>query len=196
MRLYWKNNSQKNIEGEYWLLVRLYNIHCWASNYGRIKRSGLFCTTHGGGIRFFPPKVCSQYVSDKGYLKVLLGGKQRFVHRVICEAFHSKQSIEEEVNHIDGNKKNNLPENLEWATKSVNIIHSYANLGRKAAVQLLGSLNPLAKGVVQFDKNGEKIKEWGSCAEAVRGLNITKGQVADCLRGKSRTGAGFIWKFK
>lgn len=53
------------------------------------------------------------------------------VHILVCSAFHGpKPTPKHEVNHLDGNKINNHPSNLAWATKSENIQHSYTVLGR------------------------------------------------------------------
>ena len=50
------------------------------------------------------------------------------VHRLICLAFHGKPETTErtpEPNHINGNKHDNSPSNLEWITHSGNVQHAY-----------------------------------------------------------------------
>ena len=51
-------------------------------------------------------------------LSKLDGSKRTFrVHRLVMMAFNPVENMDElEVNHIDGNKKNNKLENLEWCT--------------------------------------------------------------------------------
>ena len=59
-------------------------------------------------------------------------------HRLVAEAFVPNPSGKPCVNHKDGNKKNNTPENLEWVTHSENGKHSYAVLGRVHPRGMLG----------------------------------------------------------
>lgn len=60
-------------------------------------------------------------------LSKLDGSKRTFsVHRLVMMAFNPIKDMNElEVNHIDGNKKNNKLENLEWCTTSENQIHAF-----------------------------------------------------------------------
>lgn len=56
----------------------------------------------------------------------------RGVHILICMAFHGvPPTNKHEVNHKDGNKHNNLPDNLEWVTRGENIQHAYKEGLRK-----------------------------------------------------------------
>lgn len=72
------------------------------------------------------PYRMKSYFCKGGYEKVLIGKKHKPVHRMVASSFIQKksESIYLEVNHIDGNKKNNHVKNLEWCTKSENIKHA------------------------------------------------------------------------
>ncbi|WP_079708588.1 NUMOD4 motif-containing HNH endonuclease [Paraliobacillus ryukyuensis] len=69
--------------------------------------------------------------SGDGYPTVYLSknGKRNTykVHRLVAIAFHENSDFSLQVNHIDGNKRNNHYKNLEWTTKQENIIHAHKN---------------------------------------------------------------------
>lgn len=83
-----------------------------------------------------------------GYIKnslVLKDGtsKSYFRHRLVMLCFNpTKNSDELQVNHIDGNKTNNLLENLEWCTNQENRIHAVQH---GLAARLFGEKNPYSK---------------------------------------------------
>jgi hypothetical protein len=66
----------------------------------------------------------------KGYLSINLIDKKsgkstrNSVHRFVAEAFIPNTDNKPEVNHIDGNKKNNKVDNLEWCTRIENVRHA------------------------------------------------------------------------
>ena len=66
-----------------------------------------------------------------GYVLVSLGKRGKIrkekVHRVVAIAFVPNPSKKPEVNHKDGDKKNNNVSNLEWVTRKENASHGYKN---------------------------------------------------------------------
>jgi hypothetical protein len=74
-------------------------------------------------------KQLNPWIGRGGYLKVCLynKGSRRwaYVHRLVCECFHLNLFKKKEINHIDGNKFNNMISNLEWVTRSENNIHAF-----------------------------------------------------------------------
>lgn len=85
---------------------------------------GLFANDEGE-IRGLRGETLKGYVNPKGYrtTSYKIGDKIHCVryHVVICEAFHGpKPSDKHHAAHRDGNKLNNRPDNLYWATPKEN----------------------------------------------------------------------------
>lgn len=96
--------------------------------------------------------------NGKGYLRVVLGGKRYFVHRLVAEKFIPNPEEKEQVNHIDGNKLNNRASNLEWVTNAENRKHAVEH-----GLQISGEGCPwakLTKNDVLFIRAHPEIDEW------------------------------------
>lgn len=72
--------------------------------------------------------IIKPVLSPQGYMHVSLsqsGKKKRCaVHRLVMIAFEGFDESKPIVNHIDGNKANNVYSNLEWTTYAENAQHS------------------------------------------------------------------------
>jgi hypothetical protein len=99
------------------------------------------------GIRDIAPRRIEQ-TSTAGYLIVgmWLNGSPFLVsaHRLVWTVKNGPIPDRMDINHIDGNKKNNLPSNLEVVTRSENLKHasrtglrSYRNVAREIAPKVM-----------------------------------------------------------
>jgi hypothetical protein len=85
--------------------------------------------------------------------------RAEYVHRLVAMAFIHNPLNLREVNHIDGNKKNNSVANLEWCSRHENMLHAHAT-GLQDTTILKSENNGRYKGVI-FGKNastGEEVR--------------------------------------
>jgi hypothetical protein len=61
---------------------------------------------------------------DNGYFRVKIKDKSYYIHRLVAQTYIPNPENKATVNHMDGNKANNMLCNLEWATRSENVQHA------------------------------------------------------------------------
>ena len=54
----------------------------------------------------------------------------------------------------------------------------------------------LSKKVIQYSLDGKFIKEFSSCIEAAKTLNIGQGNISNVCAGRSKSAGGFKWAYK
>lgn len=114
---------------EIWKDIPGYENIYQASNLGNIRSLNREWKGNNGAIRKHGIIVLKKNIRRNGYIYVVLriNNKQNKhnIHRLVLSAFYGKSKLQ--CNHIDGNKKNNHVENLEYCTSKQNMIHALNN---------------------------------------------------------------------
>lgn len=154
--------------------------------------------SRGGGStpRTRPERVLKQFTNQArgGYAQVTLtftlNGSTKTVsgkvHQLVAKAFLRPRRVDEEINHINSNKLDNRPANLEWVTRSGNILHSYKSGLRKT--------HKLKTAIV--GTNGTDIVEFESLLAAQKSGRFTMASIQKCLAGQASHHKGFVWTRK
>lgn len=149
--------------------------NAYISTLGRIQRNG---------------KDVIPTEDNEGYLRVSVGGKagRDRVHRFLAKAFIPNPKHKPCVNHIDGNKKNNRIDNLEWCTAKENSEHASRtgllshDTGRKGAILAVN------------------LKTGQSCVflnqmHVAKVIGASDSEVNKCIKGKRKTVHGYTLEY-
>lgn len=116
------------MDSEEWRSVVGYEGSYEVSSIGRVR--SLDRTINGPkGRRLIRGRLMVQRITHRGYLRVCLAkngeSSDHFVHRLVAYAFIGVPDGDLYINHIDGNKTNNVVGNLEWTTMAENAQHAH-----------------------------------------------------------------------
>lgn len=127
---------------EIWADIEGYDGKYQVSSWGRVR-----------GAR----GIMKPYENHKGYLKIGLikdGVKTKHrVNRLVAQAFIPNFRNYPEVNHKDGNKKNNSVTNLEWVTGKQNREHDKAAETKMQLNIDLAKLMTWMHGIIETERS-------------------------------------------
>lgn len=132
-------------------------------------------------------KPVGQWLNDQGYAIARFSQPRKMVrvHRLVAAAFVPNPEGRPEVNHLDGQKANNVAHNLEWVTSRGNREHAWA-IGLRDRSDLpikRGESNPQAKLTVVLVDQARKRHAAG---ETIKGLAREYGVHSKTMRSAIR----------
>ena len=159
---------------EEWRRIEGFNGEYEVSNMGQIRR------TRNGSTYIIKPND-----NGKGYLIIhfRMDGKRkvRYVHRLVATAFVDNPNKKPVVNHINHDKKDNRPANLEWCTQKENVNYSRERMkGRRSATHSNTGERYISKRGSRYRVTVDRVEKSAPTFEAaiaMRDLMLRKGVV-------------------
>lgn len=69
-------------------------------------------------------KILKHHNKNRLYIVLGFSKSTQYLHRLLAKAFILNPHYKSQVNHINGNKKDNRLSNLEWVTAKENLQHA------------------------------------------------------------------------
>jgi len=113
---------------EIWKDIKEYEGYYQVSNQGRVRSGNRQVNRVNSKPYFKPGRILRSADNGGGYGKVHLhlgnANCRVYIHRLVAMMFIPNPEGKPEVNHIDGNSKNNIADNLQWVTHRENMKHA------------------------------------------------------------------------
>lgn len=192
---------------EIWADIKKFEGYYQVSSFGRIKSmSRIVKGIHASGHPI-KEKILKTSKDNKGYPTVgLLKDGKRYavkVHRLVALAFIPNNLNKREVNHKNSIRHDNNVENLEWCTRSENILHAYKHGNKKQKTGEYhpmygkrGKLSPLhgkTSGAAKIVLDLQTGIFYDSAKKAAESKNIGYGSLMSQLNGGSKNKTSFIY---
>ena len=195
----------KTLEKDWYELITIYenkknmnetweNIQGYEGLY-MINKQGHIKSFRGKNIKYLKP-VKAWFMGKYNKIGLYKNRKctQFYIHKLVLSTFVGTKGNKYEVNHIDGNTKNNSLDNLEWVTRSENLKHSYSVLWRKAKLPT-NNINFQPRKVAQYSMEWLFIKKWDSVSQAASYIWCSPSCITSCCKWRRNTGYNFIWEY-
>lgn len=162
----WKYHEDEPAPGEEWRTANDRGVEFQVSSHGRVRMPKTGVVTKG-------------VLRPHGYYDIMFGTRHFATHRLVAMAFIENPQGLPVVDHIDGDKGNNLVSNLRWVTQKDNIA--------AAAAAGFMRISPVVRSGGGLPDERFESMETASAATGVGAQNISR-----CVRG-GQTAGGFAW---
>lgn len=180
---------------EIWRDIPSFEGYYQASNLGRIRSLDRMVPGKNGSYRFVKGTVLkpglTSYEPGRGYYRVRLSNKWFLVSVLVWITFRGPIPEGMQVNHINEQKLDNRIENLNLLTASENNRWGTRIERFKKAI----TNGNCSKKILQYDLDGNFIREWPSQGEIERQTGIKQQSVSKVCSGKRKQTGGFIWSY-
>lgn len=197
------------MEKEIWKPVKDYEGIYEISNSGRLKSLQRDVHRRGYGTLVIPERILTLVDDGRGYYFRVLskqGSKRKNarIHRLVAEAFIPNPYNKPCIDHINGITTDNHVDNLRWCTYKENANfelarkhQSESKMGeRNGMYRKCGKDSHSSKEVLQFDLQGNFIRNFYGLAEAQRLTGVCFQNISKVCKRERPTAGGFIWRFK
>lgn len=146
------------------------------SNFGRVfsKKRNTFITGRPNAVGYY--QVGLRDVNGKTVWVL--------IHRLVADYFVPNIVFGTEVDHINKDRTDNRASNIRWVSRKENLQNVSKESRMKRVIQ----------PVVQYDLEGNYIKEYSSASKAARENGYRADVICWCCRGRLKTAYGFVWK--
>ena len=159
----------KDVEEE---VVYVLNVNGLQKNYGITKTGKIWNIKTK---KFMLGRMCN------GCRMIKINDKDYEIHYLVAQTFVPQPLDKSCINHIDDDKTNNNPENLEWISQPENTDTEEIEI---------------PKQILQIDsKTGKVIQIFDEIADAASAADITNRVIQLVLNGKNKTAGGYRWKY-
>ena len=174
VQIFRKYKHKEYLENETWIQLLIDGEH-YISSYGRV------ATIQKNGRE----RIRSQYDYKGKNLKVLIDGREEWVHILTAKYFNAVGSGDKVI-HLNRDYKDNKVDNLKFCTK-----REAAGFNKNVC-----RAKTKDKPLLQYTVTGRFLRRWNHVDDIVEAYNFRPGDILYCAEGFVLTAFNFIWVFE
>lgn len=185
---------------EVWKDIKDFEGLYQVSNLGNIKRLERDIIDFRGVKQHFKESILSPSINKYGYLQTTLRKNRTKhtvkVHKLVALMFVDNPNNYVIIDHIDGNKTNNVAKNLRWVTNSENVLNPNTYSKFKENVTIVRKNEGVC--VCKLDDNYKVLEIFNSFEDAAKNVNCSSQLIKNACKqnNKHYKAKGFHWRKK